>query len=305
MANETPISILKKGLTLLLAVVLLATCLCACKDVEQTPDPSVTEPPVTTTEPPVTTTEPTTTTEATTTEPPIEPLSKYEEYYNQNNDFVGWLCIPELTSSSGRAYINYPVVQTDDNSFYLDKDFDKKKSEAGWIYADYKVPITEKSHADNITFYGHSMKDGTFFRHLLDYKSSSKGLDLLNDAYIINFDTRWEENQYVIVSCFLIGIYDWQDEDEPLFEYFKCRTFDSEEDFNYFYDNIMLRSYYLSDVECEYGDEFITLSTCAYDFENSRFVVVARKVRDGEDISAYKDTYVKNRNKHMPSILDD
>ena len=305
MANETPISILKKGLTLLLAVVLLATCLCACKDVEQTPDPSITEPPVTTTEPPVTTTEPTTTTEATTTEPPIEPLSKYEEYYNQNNDFVGWLCIPELTSSSGRAYVNYPVVQTDNNSFYLDKDFDKKKSDAGWIYADYKVPITEKSHADNITFYGHSMKDGTFFRHLLDYKSSSKGLDLLNDAYVINFDTRWEENQYVIVSCFLIGIYDWQDEDEPLFEYFKCRVFENEEDFNYFYDNIMLRSYYLSDVECEYGDEFITLSTCAYDFENSRFVVVARKVRDGEDISAYKDTYVKNRNKHMPSILDD
>ena len=66
----------------------------------------------------------------------------------------------------------------------------------------------------------------------------------------------------------------------------------------------MYRSYYLSDIECEYGDEFLTLSTCAYDFDDSRFVVVARKVRDGEDISGYADTYVKNRNRHSPSILD-
>lgn len=66
----------------------------------------------------------------------------------------------------------------------------------------------------------------------------------------------------------------------------------------------MLRSDYLSDIECHYGDEFISLSTCAYDFDDSRYVVVARKVREGEDISGYPDTYVKNKNRHRPSILD-
>ena len=63
----------------------------------------------------------------------------------------------------------------------------------------------------------------------------------------------------------------------------------------------MYRSYYLSDIECEYGDEFLTLSTCAYDFEDSRFVVVARKVRENEDISGYQDSYVKNPDRHKPS----
>lgn len=90
---------------------------------------------------------------------------------------------------------------------------------------------------------------------------------------------------------------------ETLFLY-SCRNFDTEEDYNYFYDNIMLRSDYLSDIECHYGDEFISLSTCAYDFDDSRYVVVARKVREGEDISGYPDTYVKNKNRHRPSILD-
>lgn len=302
MENTQPTFNFKKVTSLALACAITLTMLCSCSNVDEQPDPSVTDLPVTSASE-ATTTTPTTTEIITTTEPLPDPLPEYEEYYEQNSDFIGWLCIPNLTNSKGVPYIDYPILQTTDNSFYLDKDFDKNYSAAGWIYADCKIPITQTTQADNITLYGHSMKDGSFFRHLLDYKSSSSGLSLINDAYIINFDTRWEQSEYIIVSCFLIGIYEWQD-DEPLFEYFKCRTFDTEEDFNYFYENIMYRSYYLSDIECEYGDEFLTLSTCAYDFSDSRFVVVARKVREGEDTSVYSGTYTKNRSKHMPSILD-
>ncbi len=304
MDNAKPIFNLRRTAMVLLAAVMLLTTLAACKNNEIPDVPPVTEPPVTTTEPTtVTTTEPTTT-EPPVTEPPLpDPLEKYAEYYEKNSDFIGWLTIPGLANSKGVPYIDYPIVQTTDNSFYLDKDFDKEKDKAGWIYADFMVPITETHHADNITLYGHSMKDGSFFRHLLDYKSSSKGLDLLNEAYTIKFDTRWEENEYVIVACFLIGTKEEHD-DLPLFNYFRCREFETEEDYNYFYDNIMLRSYYNSDVQCEYGDEFLTLSTCAYDFDDSRWVIVARKAREGEDISVYAGTYVKNRDKHMPSIMD-
>ncbi len=303
---EKPISQLKRAFMILMAALMLTLTLAGCGGKEIPDEPIVTEPTVTTTE--ATTTEATTEpiTEPPVTEPPLpDPLDKYNEYYEQNSDFIGWLTIPELSNSHGEPYIDYPIVQAKDNSFYLDKDFDKEKDDGGWIYADYKIPITAENQADNITLYGHSMRDGSFFRHLLDYKSSSKGLDLINDAYIINFDTRWEESQYVIVSAFLIGIYDWQDEDEELFEYFKVRDISSQEEFDYFYDNIMLRSYYNSGIECEYGDQFLTLSTCAYDFDNSRWVVVARKVREGEDPAQYAGTYTKNRSKHMPSILDD
>ncbi|MCD8108339.1 MAG: class B sortase [Oscillospiraceae bacterium] len=280
---------------LFLASVMALTIFTGCsKQIDD--EPEVTEGTTVATE---ATTAPTTTTEATTEEPEPEPemLEKYVEYYEQNNDFVGWICIPTLTDSSGDPYIDYPVVQADDNSEYLELSFEREKSSAGCIYADYKVPITATSHADNITLYGHSMANGTYFRHLLDYKD---GVSVVQENYVINFDTLWEENQYVIVACFLIGIYEWQDS-EPLFEYYKCRNFDSEEDYEYFYENIMLRTYYTSNIECEYGDEFLTLSTCAYDFDDSRWVVVARKVRDGEDISGY--TYEKNSSRHKPDSV--
>lgn len=279
---------------LFLAAVMALSVFTACsKQIDE--EPEVTEGTTVATE---VTTAPTTTTEATTEpEPEPEMLEKYVEYYELNNDFVGWISIPGLTDSSGDMYIDYPVVQADDNSEYLELSFEREKSSAGCIYADYKVPITAKSHADNITLYGHSMANGTYFRHLLDYKN---GVDVVQDSYIINFDTFWEENQYVIVACFLIGIYEWQDS-EPLFEYYKCRNFDTEEDYNYFYENIMLRTYYNSNVECEYGDEFLTLSTCAYDFDDSRWVVVARKVREGEDTSGY--TYEKNSSRHKPDSV--
>ncbi len=282
---------------LFLAAVMAISIFTGCsKKIED--EPEVTE--GTTTAVTEATTVPTTTTEATTEpepEPEPEMLEKYVEYYEQNNDFVGWICIPTLTDSSGNAYIDYPVVQADDNSEYLNLSFEREYSSAGCIYADYKVPITATTHADNITLYGHSMANGTYFRHLLDYKD---GVSTVQNNYIINFDTLWEENQYIIVACFLIGIYEWQDS-EPLFEYYKCRTFDSEEDFDYFYENIMLRTYYNSDIECEYGDEFLTLSTCAYDFDDSRWVVVARKVREGEDVSGY--TYTKNSSRHKPDSV--
>lgn len=292
--------IIAKVLSFIVCVSCAASVLSGCtRRIEEEPPVSETLP----TQPSITTV-PTTpepvTTPVTTLPPEPDPLEKYQEYYERNNEFVGWIQIPTIKHSNGDLYVDYPVVQAKDNSKYIDKDFDGKKSKSGAIYADYKIPITATDHADNITLFGHSMANGTYFRKVLDYKN---GVDFVKKHYVINFDTRWEENQYVVVACFLIGIYDWQD-DEPLFEYFKCRNFDTEEDYNYFYENIMHRSYYLSDIECHYGDEFLTLSTCAYDFDDSRYVVVARKVREGEDISGYADTYVKNKNRHKPSIVD-
>ncbi len=274
-----------------------------CTSVSGCGQHEIEEPPVTSDitvpeAPPITTLPEITTEAATTTEPvPVEPdpLEKYQEYYETNNDFVGWIRIDGITHSNGDPWIDYPVVQGDDNEYYIDKNFEGKSSKKGCIYADFKVPITGLDMADNVTLYGHSNKDGSFFRHVLDYMS----LDTVEDAYIINFDTRWEEAQYVVVSCFLTGIYESQD-DIPLFEYFKCRNLDTIEDYNYFYDNIMLRNYYTTGVECEFGDQFLTLSTCAYVFSDSRFVVVARKLREGEDPAQYAGTYAKNPDRHMP-----
>ena len=289
---------MQKFLVILLVAVMTLGVLTACSKEIEEPIEIPTLPPETT----VTTV----TTEPPATEPPVtepEPLEKYLSYYEQNNDFVGWVCIPSITDSKGVPKINYAVLQTTDNSFYIDHDFDKNYSYAGWIYADYKVPMTATSQADNITLFGHSMKDGSFFRRVLDYNSYSKsGVDFLKKNSIVQFDTRYEESDYIIVACFLIGIYENQD-NLPLFQYFTYRNLDTQAKFDKFYENIMLRSYFTSDIECEWGDQFVTLSTCAYNFSDSRFVIVARKAREGEDLSSYIDTYRLNPDCHMPSIL--
>lgn len=63
----------------------------------------------------------------------------------------------------------------------------------------------------------------------------------------------------------------------------------------------MYRSYYTSDIPCSINDEYLTLSTCSTEIYDSRFVVVARKLRDGEDASQY--TYYSNPDARKPAAF--
>ena len=90
-------------------------------------------------------------------------LPGYKDIYDQNNDTVGWIKI-EGTK------MNYPVLQTpDDPNYYLYRDFDKKQSKRGSIYAWGDADINKPS--DNITLFGHHMADGSMFACLNEYTS--------------------------------------------------------------------------------------------------------------------------------------
>lgn len=244
-------------------------------------------------------------------EPP-QIMDKYTALLEINSDTIGYIRIPGLVDDEGKPWVEYPVVQTTDNSFYVDKDFNKDPSSAGWIFADYKVPITAENHADNIILHGHNMGSGIMFRHLNDYKGGygtystaydpASGLEVIKDANLVEFDTLWEENDYVIFGIFITGIYDYQDNGN-LFKYHTVRDFETEADFRDYYDNVMKRSMFLSDIEVEYGEELVTLSTCTGAFDNSRLVVVARKLREGETAEQYIDSYRLNPDPWLPCAL--
>jgi sortase B len=70
-----------------------------------------------------------------------------------------------------------------------------------------------------------------------------------------------------------------------VFDYWKRRFFESKAEFYDFVGNVMDRSVFYTDVDLEYGDEILTMSTCYYPFghDTDRFVVLARRVREGED----------------------
>ena len=129
-----------------------------------------------------------------------------------------------------------------------------------------------------------------------------KKLDFIRDRLIVKFHSLYDtkEQNYKIVSAFLVNTLSEQD-DNKLFEYHNYLKFYSKEEFEYFYDEIIKRSYFNTGITAKYDDQFLTLSTCApSEFEEARWVIVARKVRKGESLTYNKEKVVLNKDKYMP-----
>ena len=215
-----------------------------------------------------TTEAPTEATEATTsptegTTAPTEPkmIAGYEEIYNQNNDLVGWIKMEGTR-------MNYPVMQTpDDPNYYLYRDFDKKDSTRGSIYAWGDADINMPS--DNITIFGHNMADGSMFNCLGAYTSK---VAWENNPLII-FDTLYEYHTYKIFAVFKTSANIGQG-----FSYHKFVDAANEKEFKDFVAKCKELSFYDTGITPVYGDKLIALSTCEYTLDNGRLVVCAVRI---------------------------
>lgn len=185
-----------------------------------------------------------------------------KELKQMNNDFVGVLSIPD-------TIINYPVMYTKGEDYYLRKSFDKKQSDAGTLFIDKHNSIDPID--DNIIIYGHNMKNGTMFHELLNYKKESF---YKNHKYIY-FNKVDNSEKYEIIAVFYSKVYY---ETDNVFKYYKFYNANNEEELNDYVNNIKELSLYNTNVDAKLGDKFITLSTCEYSQENGRFVVIGKKV---------------------------
>lgn len=215
----------------------------------------------------------------------ITMLEEYAGYYEINTDTVGYV---ELY-----PWIGIPVVQTTDNDYYLDHNFRKQSTVNGTVFADYEVPITDTSRPANIILYGHNLITRNMFEPLSYYRK--QGIDFLKENYLINFDTLYEKNQYVIFAVFLTNTTEnWGE----VFKYQTYVDFDSKSEFDGFVAECLDRSYYYTGVDLQYGDELLTLSTCDFSsLSDMRMVVVARKLRDGESPFLDTDAFIDNSGK--------
>lgn len=93
-----------------------------------------------------------------------------------NNKCVGWIYVDG-------AQINYPVVQCDDNEYYLHHTFEEQENSSGCIFMDYEVDPELTSW--NTFVYGHNMKNGSMFGHLKNYINNSSTYD--KNPYIFFF----------------------------------------------------------------------------------------------------------------------
>ncbi len=191
-------------------------------------------------------------------------LYMYEDLFNQNKSLIGWVKIADTV-------IDYPVMQTVNNEYYLDHNFNQEYDKNGSIFLDAACSIYPRS--TNLIIYGHHMKSGSMFGSLQSYQSES----YYEDHKIIEFDTIYEEGTYEVMFVFRDRVYSQEDVN---FKYYEFIDANSEEEFYSYMDEMAAASYYDTGVVAQYGDQLLTLSTCDYQQDNGRFVVVARRITE-------------------------
>ncbi len=193
-----------------------------------------------------------------------ERIEKVKELQKENQDIIGWL---EINNSN----ISYPVMQGQDNDYYMTHNYKKEYSKDGSLFLDkdydWNLPST------NLLIYGHNnMSSDEMFSGLMDYKEES----YYKDHKIIRLTTNEEDAEYEIISVFLSRVY--YKSEKNVFRYYYFINAETEKEFNEYVENSKKASLYDTGVTAEYGDQLLTLSTCSYHTTDGRLAVVAKKI---------------------------
>ena len=172
-----------------------------------------------------------------------------------NSDVNSWITV-------NNTRVNYPVVKSDNNSYYLDHDIYKNYAFSGWIFMDYRSK--EDYSSKNTIIYGHSMKNGLMLGTL--YQTTYYSWYSNKDNQIITINTPDGYYKYQIFSIYRIeATSDYLDVD-----------FVSDDSFLSFANFLKSRSIHDFGVNLKKEDKIITLSTCSDN--NMRLVIHAVKI---------------------------
>lgn len=193
-----------------------------------------------------------------------EILEEYKNLYNINKRLIGWLKIDDTK-------IDYPVMQTTNNEYYLDHNINQQSDKNGALFLDKDCDVLAPS--TNLIIYGHHMKNGNMFGTLDQYSSE----EYYKEHPVIRFDTIYEKGTYEIMYVFRSKIYN---EEDVVFKYYQFIDAVSEQEFESNMQEMAAMSLYDTGVTASYGDRLLTLSTCDYYVDDGRFVVVAKKTEN-------------------------
>lgn len=202
-----------------------------------------------------------TTTSVTTTSPelPSEVKEQLIESAQSLNsaypDAIGWLYIPDTV-------INYPVMQSGDNSYYLDHAYDGSPLKAGSVYLDCRCEGRFRNPINIV--YAHNMKNGSMFAQVTNFK---------NDSYFENHKYGWLATPETVyrIDFFSCAVADWHDSlyegDTPVAEWVP---------------HICDKSVVGREITYSDDDRFVSLSTCSYEFQNARTILTGKLVETKE-----------------------
>ena len=226
-----------------------------------------------------------------TTEPVAKP--DYSEYVEQNPETVGWITIPG-------TQINFPVVQSVDNEYYLSHTFNHKSDKRGAIYMDYRNnPVNLDA---NTIIYGHNdYKDGSVFSEVAHYDD----IEYYKEHPMIEFNTLDSYYQWKIYAVFITNQQPY-DDNGYVFNFIWPQM--EGPNFKGYVEELNKRTLYYTGVDIKDGDRILTLSTCSrvLDTAGNRaktsLVVVARAVRPGEDPTVDISKATINENPKYPQL---
>lgn len=174
-----------------------------------------------------------------------------------NKDMTGWLTL-------AGTEIDYPILQSTNNEYYLQHNYKNEQARAGSIFKDYRN--TNEFLDKNTIIYGHNMKDGSMFADLRKY---------LDKEFLAKHPTFSYESALQNYQVEIFAVY------ETTTDFYYIETeFPNKLDFDQYLQKIKQQSLYQLNVEVTENDRIITLSTCdtAKDYEKGRMVIQGKLI---------------------------
>lgn len=181
----------------------------------------------------------------------------------ENEEIVGWIYGPD-------SPISFPVVKGTDNEYYLYHSFRRELNQSGTIFMDTVCDVD--LNQDNTILYGHHMNNGGMFASLEKYREEG----YLQAHPVLYYYTPEETYVLEVFSMFVTG----GDSDVYAF------NFASDEEYLSFVNTMRSRTDYNVDIDVDADDRIMTLSTCAYDYDDARYVVLC-KIEPMQEALAY------------------
>jgi sortase B len=178
-----------------------------------------------------------------------------------NPEIIGWIRIPDTN-------IDYPVVQGDDNLYYLDHSWDRQKSRPGAIFMDYRNNPNGFKNASHTILYGHHMRDQSMFHNLILYKDEM----FFKENPVILISDLYETHTFEIFSAYVTTT-----------DFYYIETeFPTADEYLQFLELVRNKSHHNREITLSKQDHLLTLSTCTYESNDARFVIHARRVEKSD-----------------------
>lgn len=214
----------------------------------------------------------------------------FADLYARNSDLAGWISMPALD-------INFPVVQAADNDYYLRRDFYGKSTAYGNPFFDFRNHLQTLDR--NTVLYGHNMRhDDKLFGTLERYRDPATFLA----SPLIGLSTLYQDYTFKVCAVFISNSVA-NDDNGDVFNYIFTET--DADGFRRYLAELKKRQLYDTGVDLNLTDRLLTLSTCCYDFENARLVIVARLLRTGESTAVDPNAVQANPNPKYPQAYYD